>query len=475
MKRKMLLVASAILIVSGYIQAQTPGRVPIFDQHQTGHCNSDGHNDCVDSVMTQDSSGNIGVGTTSPGAKLDVAGAVKADAVTLPPTAGAATGVLNLDGNRFLHAFGSSNTFLGTNAGNFTTVGSGRVTGIGYSALTNNTSGGDNTAVGSFALFSNTAGSSNTATGSGALYNNNGGNNTATGTNALHTNTDGVNNTATGTGTLVFNTTGNSNTATGVSALVVNTTGSENTAMGSVALDNNTTGNRNTAVGVFAGFANTTGSLNTFIGYNAGPPAIGSGGMAQLSNATAIGANAQVSASNAMVLGDGTVNVGIGVTGPFNKLDVAGDIRIGADSRGCVMDRSGTVIAGTCSSDARLKQNVQPFDPVLEQLIRLEPVHFDWKTEDYPELHLGTSRSFGLIAQEVEKVLPELVTSDERGFKAVKYSELPLLLLQAVRELKAENDGLRKQVETQKQEFQSELEAIKQLLQVDMDRSIHGR
>ena len=90
-------------------------------------------------------------------------------------------------------------------------------------------------------------------------------------------------------------------------------------------------------------------------------------------------------------------------------------------------------------------------------------------------MHLGTSRSFGLIAQEVEKVLPELVTTDERGFKAVKYSQLPLLLLQAVRELKAENDGLRKQVEKQKQEFQSELEAIKQLLQVGTERPIHAQ
>ena len=72
-------------------------------------------------------------------------------------------------------------------------------------------------------------------------------------------------------------------------------------------------------------------------------------------------------------------------------------------------------------------------------------------------------------------VLPELVTSNESGFKAVKYSQLPLLLLQALRELHAENDGLRKQVETQKQEFQSELEAIKQLLQAGTDQSIHVR
>ena len=120
MKGKMLFVASAMLIVSGYIQAQTPGRVPIFDQPKMGLCNLGGHNDCVDSVITQDSSGNIGIGITSPAAKLDVAGTIKADEVTLPSTVNAATGVVNLGGNRFLHAFGPASTFLGTNAGNFT-------------------------------------------------------------------------------------------------------------------------------------------------------------------------------------------------------------------------------------------------------------------------------------------------------------------------------------------------------------------
>src|SRR2546427_11095230 len=92
MKGKMLLVASAMLIVSGYIQAQTPGRVPIFDQPKMGLCNLGGHNDCVDSVITQDSSGNIGIGTTSPAAKLDVAGKNKAGEVTFASAGERATG-----------------------------------------------------------------------------------------------------------------------------------------------------------------------------------------------------------------------------------------------------------------------------------------------------------------------------------------------------------------------------------------------
>jgi hypothetical protein len=87
----------------------------------------------------------------------------------------------------------------------------------------------------------------------------------------------------------------------------------------------------------------------------------------------------------------------------------------------------------------------------------MQPVYFDWKSDEYPEMNFGTSRSFGLIAQDVEKVLPEMVTEDARGFKAVKYSQLPLLLLEAVRELKAENDSLR-----------SELEAIRARLGVEV-------
>ena len=169
--------------------------------------------------------------------------------------------------------------------------------------------------MGTFSLFSNTTGSGNTATGAHALYYNNGQGNTATGSGALYYNTSSGN-TATGAGALGRTTDGGSNTATGYGALGINTTG-----------------DRNTAVGFFAGSSNTTGFLNTFIGYEAGFMSMGTGEVVlQLTNATAIGANAKVTANNALVLGDGTVNVGIGVTAPVNKLDVAGDIRIGTGS-----------------------------------------------------------------------------------------------------------------------------------------------
>jgi hypothetical protein len=127
-------------------------------------------------------------------------------------------------------------------------------------------------------------------------------------------------------------------------------------------------------------------------------------------------------------------------------LHVAGDIRIGTGFTGCVLDADGTVIAGSCSSDVRLKHDIVPFAHLLDKVAQLQPVHFYWRAGEFKERHFGVKQSFGLIAQEVEKVLPELVSEDEQGYKAVNYSKLPLLTLQAVKELKAENDALKQTV-----------------------------
>jgi hypothetical protein len=137
--------------------------------------------------------------------------------------------------------------------------------------------------------------------------------------------------------------------------------------------------------------------------------------------------------------------VGIGVTDPARKLDVNGNIRVGAIGNpwGCVEDRGGSIIAGTaCSSDRRLKRDIAPFAPALDHVAALRPVHFYWRAEEFPERAFGASESFGLIAQEVEAVLPELVTTDADGYKAVNYSKLPLLAIQAIRELKDRVDRL---------------------------------
>jgi hypothetical protein len=359
--------------------------------------------------------------------------------LALTNTNNANTGVLTLGGNPFLHDYGPFNTFVGSNAGNFTL----RIdspdparsnTGIGNGALNGLTRGFQNTAIGHGALAGNTGGWGNTATGFSAL---------ASG--------DSIFNTATGAFALASNTTGSLNTANGEAALIFNSTGSFNTANGFHALSFNTTGDDNTAVGYLSGGTtganvNTTGSNNTFIGYQAGP-----GTATQLNNATAIGANAIVTASNMMALGDGTVSVAIGTSAAATKLQVIGDIRVGTSgTNGCIQGFGGNVIAGTCSSDIRLKQNIEPFAPLLDKVSQLQPVTYDWRAEEHPEYHFGSERTSGLIAQEVEKVFPNMVAVDERGYKAVNYSQLPLLLLQAVRELKADNDALRLELETVK-------------------------
>jgi len=148
-------------------------------------------------------------------------------------------------------------------------------------------------------------------------------------------------------------------------------------------------------------------------------------------------------------------SVRTGVT-PANALTVDQNQNVGI--KGCLYNFAGSVLAGTCSSDVRLKTNILPFAPVLDKLVKLQPVHFSWKGEEYPQYHFGPARSSGLIAQEVEQVFPEMVSADERGFKMVNYSELPFLALAAIRELKIENDSLRARLA----ERQGELEQLRQ-------------
>ena len=236
-----------------------------------------------------------------------------------------ANGVLALNSN----TTGIDNTASGVQALSANTIG-GQNTASGYQALSSNTSGSQNTASGQQALFSNTIGYGNSAEGTQALYNNTSGyNNTASGFQALYSNTTGYQNTAVGLLALSANTTGQDNTVVGFEALSLNTTGIANSAVGIGALLLNTTGSGNTASGAAALTYNSTGNNNTAVGWNAGP----AGGLLNLTNSTAIGASATVSASNSMVLGSingvngalASTNVGIGTTGPQARLDVAGN------------------------------------------------------------------------------------------------------------------------------------------------------
>jgi len=361
----------------------------------------------------------------------------------------------------FNNTTASNNTASGVNALTANTTGNNN-TASGVNALFSNTTGVSNTASGVNALKANTSGNNNTASGLNALAaNNTANNNTASGQAALFANTTGTNNTASGQAALTANTTGANNTASGVNALKANTTATNNTASGFNALQNNTTGSNNIADGNNAGVtttsanANTTGSNNTFIGASSGP---GVPSASNLQNATAIGANAVVSANNALVLGSintvngatSSVNVGIGTATPGQALDVVGNI----NASGCFMV-GGTGFQGTCSSDARLKKNILYFPQVLDKLVQLQPAYWNWRAEEFPQYHFGPGRNIGLIAQEVEKVFPDMVSTDTNGYKQVNYSQLPYLMLQAIRELKSENDTLRDQLQARERQQQA--------------------
>ncbi|MEX2029036.1 MAG: tail fiber domain-containing protein, partial [Candidatus Paceibacterota bacterium] len=133
-----------------------------------------------------------------------------------------------------------------------------------------------------------------------------------------------------------------------------------------------------------------------------------------------------------------TGNVGIGTTDPSaQKLVVAGNVRVGTGTTGCVEDADGTVIAGTCSSDLRLKKDIVSLSgaDMLGKFTALNPVSYTWRADEYPEKQLGTEIQYGLIAQEVEALFPELVKTDDKGFKQINFSVLPIYSIQAVKEL----------------------------------------
>ena len=286
------------------------------------------------------------------------------------------------------------NTVLGDDALiNNSEVGSSQ-TALGFQALFSNTQGFNNTATGYQALFNNTLGWDNTAIGNRALYNNTGGfDNTAIGISALISNTGGFFNTAIGTHALAENTTGNDNTAIGDYPLWQNTTGRLNVAIGTYALSGNITGKSNTAIGTYA--------LSRFVNgdYNI---AIGNRGVAGEAHTIRIGTTGtQTDAYIAGITGT-TVPTGVAV----------------------IVDADGHL--GTMTSSERYKEAIQPMEKVSEAILALKPVTFRYKHEldskDIPQ--------FGLVAEEVEKVNPDLVARDDQGKPyTVRYDVVNAMLL----------------------------------------------
>jgi len=299
----------------------------------------------------------------------------------------------------FNNTMGANNTANGNSALFINTTGSNN-TANGTSALFGNTTGDGNTASGNHALFVNTTGTNNTAIGNTVLFHNlSGGNNTASGGGALFNNVDGSNNSANGFNALLFNTNGNFNTADGVSALTSNTTGNFNTATGLNALSSNTVGGNNTAVGVNA-LVSSTGSNNVGLGFSAGHSLTG---------------------------GSGNVCIGAGVSGvagESNTTRIKNVFKSVANGRAVYVNSDNKI--GTLSSSRRYKEEIKPMDRASESLFSLKPVTFRYKKEVDPERAL----SFGLIAEDVAQISPELITRDEKGNpQTVCYEAVNAMLL----------------------------------------------
>ncbi|MBA3832252.1 MAG: tail fiber domain-containing protein [Chthoniobacterales bacterium] len=307
-------------------------------------------------------------------------------------------------------AFGR-NTAAGFEALYHNTYGSGSVA-VGASALFNNTLGDGETAVGYLALYSNTTGNANVAVGGGALYSNTiGFSNIGIGSDALVFNTTGNYNTAVGDSALGFSTTGSYNTGFGAKTIAFNSTGHDNTAVGYGALNMNTTGIDNVAVGSFAAGFLTTGSNNTVLGFSAGSV------LKTGSNNIEIGhVGGSASEANTIRIGTPGTQTATYVAG-IRGLALGGLQPVGVNAAGQL---------GVRGSSARFKKAIKPMDKQSEAILALRPVSFRYKKDFDPE---GAAQ-FGLVAEEVAQVAPELVMRDEQGKPfSVRYEEVNAMLL----------------------------------------------
>ena len=368
---------------------------------------------------------------------------------------------------------------------------------VGNFTLSANQSGFGNVAVGSGALDSSTAGGSNVAIGTNALTQSTGSSNVGVGASSGLAVTTGTQNTLVGASANVGSGALTNATAIGARAqvdqsdsLVLGSINGVNGATASIRVGIGTT-TPDAALEVVHGSGITTGLLTRFgsgvewamrraDGSASMPTAVGTGSFLghwyfQGYDGTVFGYGAQIAAEttqpwtgaahgtrmhfrvspnnqSGLLLSALTIDqdgqIGVGRPSPDQQLDVNGDVRIGLTNgtTGCVEDRDGTLIAGACSSDRRLKRDIRSFAPALDDVAALRPVHYFWRAEEFPQRAFGPRESFGLIAQEVEAVLPELVTTDADGYKAVNYSQLPLLAIQAIRELKERNDALERRL-----------------------------
>lgn len=417
--------------------------------------------------ITVNGTGKVGIGISSPVAKLHVKGNTNEpqliiDASSNQSNASPLIKLRKNDGTDLLHIHsddstnifmginagrmndttylswdGTRNTFIGSNAGSSNTTGS-RNTALGNRTLASNTTGWLNTAIGESALAANTYGTTNTAVGVATLeYNTTGQGNTGCGFRALNQNVTGQWNTACGYQTLFSNNTGERNSAFGYEALLYNYNGTYNTAGGFHSMRNNTSGSINTAYGYYSLFTNTTGNWNTATGHQA---LYFNNGTAN----TADGLNAlynNISGSNNTAVGKdamfystaGSLNTIIGhASGCNNGYNPSNFAAFGYNA-GHLGNNSNTIEIGNSSvtwiggnplwstySDERIKDNIQSNVPGLSFITKLNPVTYNLNIHRQNEIcgikdtnewegkyDIEKIVQTGFLAQEVEQAAKE--------------------------------------------------------------------
>jgi Chaperone of endosialidase len=390
----------------------------------------------------------------------------------------------------------------------------------GQNALSSLTTGGFNTAIGFFSLRSDTTGQLNTAIGAGTLLANTADANTATGAGALLSNISGTDNTADGAFAL-FSNTATGNTAIGSKALLNNTTGGTlgnsngydvgpNVAVGWRALESNTIASANTAVGYQAlgslavGYQGTDVGLCTAVGFqalanvhgsnNLGNDAFGYQALVNLTDGQtnlAVGTlalvdladgNANVAigtvAGNILTSGNNNIFIGSGAGGP----DESYTIRIGANHTATyiagvngatvqgipVLIDTSTSRLGTNTSSKRFKDEIKPMDTSSEALFLLKPISFRYKKEIDPA---GTLQ-FGLVAEDVEDISPDLVVRDKEGKPySVRYDHVNAMLLNEFLKEHKKVQKLEAAVAQQRNDFEATIAQLKSEMRSIVARS----
>lgn len=346
---------------------------------------------------------------------------------------------------------GSRDIFIGVQSGQANLTGLYNVF-IGYQSGCFNTEGSRNVLLGNAAGFHNTIGQSNIMIGDGAGWSNlDGNNNTFLGSNTGANNTSGSGNVFLGVESGYNNIGGYSNTFIGKSSGFSNTEGISNVYIGDHSGSRNETGENNVLLGTYAGGNQSTGSTNVMIGFNAG---YNNGG----NNNVFIGSNsgAYEAGSNLLYI-DNTSTTSPLIYGDFanNYLVINGNSSSNVNSRSFFVNGSaGGTGPWWNDSDERLKKNITTIPNALDKVLKLRGVNFEWKDINNPEK--GTR--MGFIAQEAEKIIPEVVSNV--GNYSMQYAPITAILVEAIKEQQ-------KLIEKQKDDYESlkaELEAIKAML-----------